>query len=336
MAELGTAVTLQDLSRKLGPDNKIAKVIEVIQKKNAIIDDIVWVEGNLPTGHVTTIRNGYPEPTWRKLNYGVQAKKSTTQQVTDTCGMLESYCEVDKKLVKINKNTESFLMDENKAAIEGFGQTLASTLFYGDATVNPEKFTGLAPRYSVKSTNEDNVGYNILDAGGTGSVNTSIWLVVWGQDTVHGIYPQGSTAGLSMENLGEDTKTLSDGSMLQVLRTHYEWDCGLSVRNWRSVARVANIDFTELLTAGDTSDTSANILKYMNMAIDRVEEFIDGGKAAFYMHPEVRSMLREKMQSKGFAQLDMQTLMGRQNVLTCSGIPVRSCRALLKTESQIV
>ncbi len=335
MAEIGTAVTLQDLSRRLDPNNKVAKIIEVLNKRNEILDDIQWMEGNLPTGHTTTIRTGLPTGAWRKLNYGVPQEKSTTQQITDTCGMLETYCEVDKDLVELNRNTEAFLLSENKSFIEGMGQTLATTLFYGDTDTNPERFLGFAPRYNLISTDEDNSGYNIITAGGSGSDNTSIWLVVWGEDTVHGIYPQGSVAGLKMENLGQDTSVDSNGYKHEVIRTHYQWKCGLTVRNWRSVARIANIDWSDLQTAGDTSDTSANIIKYMNQAIDKVEEFIPGGKAVFYMRPDVKTMLREKLMDKGFAQLSFGELQGRQNVMSFNGIPVRSCRAITKAESVI-
>lgn len=64
-----------------------------------------FVEGNLPTGHKTTIRSGLPSATWRLLNYGVQPSKSTTVQVTDSVGMLETYAEVDKSLADLNGNT---------------------------------------------------------------------------------------------------------------------------------------------------------------------------------------------------------------------------------------
>jgi hypothetical protein len=337
MAAIGGSsyITLQDYASRLDPTNKIAKVVEILHKKNAILDDIIWKEGNLTTGHTSTIRTGIPSPAWRILNYGVAQVKSSTAQVTDTCGMMEAYSKIDKKLAQLNGDQKEFLLDENKPIIEGFGQTLATTLFYGNTATNPEQFLGLAPRYNSLSTDEDLSGYNVIDAGGTGSDNTSIWMVVWGPETVHGIYPKGSTAGMQFEYLGEDTNTDSNGLEHQILRSHYVWDCGLTVRNWRGIARVANIDMSDLNTTGDASDTSANILKYMQQATDRVEEFIDSGNAVFYMHPEVRSMLTLKLQEKGFAQLSVADLKQRQNVLTFNGMPVRSCRALTKTESAI-
>ncbi len=52
-------------------------------------------------------------------------------------------------------------------------------------------------------------------------------------------YLQGSKAGLQHENKGQDTKTLADGSMFEVYRSHFKWNVGLTVRDWRSTCRIA-------------------------------------------------------------------------------------------------
>ena len=56
-------------------------IIELLSQTNEILDDMLVVEGNLPTGHQTTIRTGLPQATWRLLNQGVQPGKSTTALV---------------------------------------------------------------------------------------------------------------------------------------------------------------------------------------------------------------------------------------------------------------
>jgi len=335
MAANGNLVNLQDISKQLGPDGDISKFIDVLATENQILDDIIWEEGNLTTGHQSTIITGYPEPSWRLLNYGVAQAKGTTSQIVDTCARMENYLEVDTAIADLNNYKSSFISNQMRMFIKGFGTKMATTLFYGDPTETPEGFKGLSPRYNVLSTDEDESGYNIIDAGGAGSDNTSIWLVIWSPDTAFGIYPKDTQAGFNWKDLGEQTKEDSNGLMHQVYRYNASWNCGFAVANWRGVARVANIDISDLRTAGDTTDTSANLLKYMNLAIDKVEEFIDGGRAAFYMHPEVKSYLRFKMEDKGFSQISMKDIMGRQNILTMQNIPLRSCRALLKNESQI-
>ena len=94
-----TNPTLLDLARVTDPDGSIAAVVEILNETNEVLADMSWVEGNLPTGHRTTVRTGIPTPTWRKLYGGVQPNKSTTVQVTDNTGMLEAYAEVDKALI---------------------------------------------------------------------------------------------------------------------------------------------------------------------------------------------------------------------------------------------
>jgi len=189
----------------------------------------------LPTGHRTTVRTGLPTPTWRKLYGGVQPTKSRTTQVTDGCGMLEAYAEVDKALADLNGNTGAFRLSEDRAHIEGMNQEFASTLIYGNEGTEPEAFTGLSPRFNSQSAEN---ARNIITSAATpdSTDNTSIWLVVWGPNTVHGIYPKGSVAGLQMEDKGQVTIESIDGAggRMEAYRSHYRWDCGLTVRDWRS------------------------------------------------------------------------------------------------------
>ena len=104
MATLGVKnPTLADLAKVTDPDGTIADVVEILNETNEILADMTWLEGNLTTGHRSSIRSGLPTPTWRKLYGGVQPTKSRAVQVTDTCGMLEDYAEVDKALVDMER-----------------------------------------------------------------------------------------------------------------------------------------------------------------------------------------------------------------------------------------
>ena len=130
-----TALTLADWGKRIDPNGKIDKIIELLSQTNPILQDMLIVEGNLPTGHRTTIRSGLPSATWRLLNYGVQPSKSTTVQVTDGIGMLETYAEIDKSLADLNGNTAEFRLSEDRAFIEAMNQQMAQTLFYGDTAL---------------------------------------------------------------------------------------------------------------------------------------------------------------------------------------------------------
>jgi len=327
-----THPTLADVAKATDPDGKIATIVEILNETNEILEDMVWVEGNLPTGHRTTIRAGLPTPTWRKLYGGVQPTKSTNVQVTDTTGMLEAYAEIDKALADLNGNSAAFRMTEDKAHIEGMSQEFAATLMYGNEGSAPEEFTGFAPRFNDNSgpANAD----NIILGGGSGSDNSSIWLISWGANTVHGIYPKGSKAGLQFNDKGQVTIEDSDGSnggRYEAYRSHYRWDCGLSVRDWRYVVRICNIDNSALTK--DKSGSSADITDLMAQALELLPN-ASAGRPAFYMNRTLRSTLRRQIANTTNVNLTMDQV-GGKHVMSFDGIPVRRCDMLTSTEATI-
>ena len=324
------AVTYLDIMNRLGPDDKIAAIIEMLNQTNEILDDMESSEGNLVTGHKSIIRTGLPSATWRLLNYGVQPSKSQTTSVTDTTGMLEAYAEVDKELADLNGNTSSFRLSEDKAFLESMNQSMSETLFYGNTAINPERFTGLAPRYSVLSTDDTESGYNVIDAGGEGTDNTSIWLVVWGPETIFGLYPKGSVAGFKHQDLSEVTHEDAAGGLYQGYRSHYQWKIGLCVRDWRYAVRIANIDWS-----ATTTDTSApDLVKFMIDAIEMIPN-LSMGRPVFYMRREIRTALRHQIRTDSNVNLTVDTVAGKR-VVSFDEIPVKRVDQLIKTEARVV
>ena len=328
MAELGSGnLTLSDWAKRQ-EDKKVAAIVEVLEETNEILEDMVYQEANGPTSHKTTIRSGLPSATWRLLNYGVQLSKSRTVQVTDTIGMLEAYSEVDKALADLNGNTSSFRMSEDTAFLEAISQELASSIFYGDTSVDPEKFMGLAPRYS--DTTAEN-GENILLGGGSGADNTSIWLISWGDQTCHGLFPKGSKAGISHMDLGEVTLEDAAGGKYQGYRSHYKVDVGMTLRDWRYCVRIPNIDISDL--AANKGGSSADLVDLMVQAIELLPSQARG-KMCFYANKTITSMLRRQILNTSNIHLSLDEVAGKK-VLTFDGVPVKKCDAILNTEDLV-
>ncbi|TNV22118.1 hypothetical protein FH968_04385 [Buttiauxella sp. B2] len=321
-----TALTLADWGKRKDPDGKIAVITELLSQTNPILQDMPFVEGNLPTGHRTTVRSGLPQATWRLLNYGVQPSKSTTVQITDACGMLETYSEVDKSLADLNGNSNDFRMSEDRAFLEAMNQSMAQTLFYGDAGLNPQQFMGLSSRYSSLAAGN---AQNIIDAGGTGTDNASIWLVVWGENTVHGIFPKGQKAGLQTQDLGEQTLIDANGGKYQGYRTHYKWDNGLALRDWRYVVRIANIDVSDL-----DATTPVDSVKLMIKALHRIPNR-GMGKPVFYMNRTLNEYLDIQSLNKASLALSVKETEG-EFWTTFRNVPIRETDALLETEARVV
>lgn len=322
--------TLLDVAKRTDPDGSISTIVELLNQTNDVLTDMSFVEGNLPTGNKTTVRTGLPTPTWRKLYGGVQPTKSTTAQVTDSCGMLEAYAEIDKALADLNGNTAAFRLSEDAAHIESMSQEMASTLFYGNEGTEPEAFTGLAPRFNSKSAENAD---NIVDGGSASGQtdNTSIWLCVWGPQTGFGIYPKGSKAGLSMTDKGQVTVENVDGAggRMEGYRTHYRWDAGLTIRDWRYFVRIANIDISELGTLANTK----NLINFMVQASERIPSF-GKGRACWYVNRTIREKLRLGILEKVASNLSWETVSGKR-VMTFDDIPVRRTDALVNTEARV-
>src|SRR5881396_2309811 len=103
MATLGLLgkVTLLEWAKTLDPDGSTAKVAELLTQSNEVLTDMPFIEGNLPTGHRTTVRTGIPPGIWRQMYQGVPPAKTLRAQITDACGILENRNEIDKDLADL-------------------------------------------------------------------------------------------------------------------------------------------------------------------------------------------------------------------------------------------
>lgn len=321
--------TLMDVARRSG-DPSISNIIEILNKANPMLDDIPWLECNSGVTHLTTIRTGIPTPTWRMLNSGVPNVKSTTKQIKAHCGMLEAYSEIDAKQVDLAKRNggqqgaSNYIATESTAILEGFSQEIARVIFYGDNS-NPKEPVGLINYYNTKASE------NVIDAGGVGTDNTSIWLIQWGPESIHGLYPQGSKAGFSEKFLGEVTVSDGAGGQFQAYRTHYSWDAGLVVRDWRSAVRIANIDMSEAIA---NSGSAVNILTTLTKAVYKLPKKSASTRTAIYMRKELITLLDLQCQAKRNLLLSYTDVAGKP-VLTFRGIPIREQETLLATESVV-
>ena len=340
------ALTYADWAKRMDDGYRVAAIIELLSQTNEILDDMLVMEGNTTTGHKTTVRTGLPQATWRLLNAGVPNAKSTTAQIVDTCGNLETYAVIDKDIADLNGNTAEFRLSEVRSFLEGMSQQVASTLIYGNQHINPERFTGLAPRYSTVVAANSQTANNVLDAGGTSNTNTSLWITTWGSDTIMGIFPKGKITGLQHRDMGEWPVQDSAGNTFQAYRDHFKWEIGLCLRDWRYCARVANIDVTQL-----TGVSAANLINLIVRALYRLptapaqataiqtsdtpEVRANMGRVVIYCNRIIRTYLDLQAMNKTNVLLRLQEFNGKV-VTTFRGIPVRTCDAILNNEAQVV
>lgn len=338
MATLATGtLTLMDMSKRMNPDGTVDPIAELLSQTNEILEDVVYQEANQPTSHVVTIRTGLPAVYWRAYNAGVPLGKSTTAQVTEPCAMLEARSHIDAKLLNLNGNSAAFRLSEESAFIEAMGQEMVAKYFNGNVSSDLKTFSGLATRYS--STTAGN-GQNVILAGGSGADNASVYLVVWGQQTVFSPFPKGSKAGLSTRDLGEESVQDANGNWFQAARSLFQWDSGLVVKDWRYVVRIANIDISDWVgvTGTQASTAATNLIKLMIRAIARIPNF-SMGRAAFYANRSIQEGLMIQALEKSNNALGIKAAITQfgttMNQVEFLGIPIRRVDGLGVAETLI-
>lgn len=328
------SLSIIDIAKRLDPNGDTADVAELLAQTNEIVQDIPFIEGNLPTGNRTTIRTGLPETTWRKLYGGTPVSKSTTAQVDDACGMLTARSEPDVKAVNLANDPGRFRLDEASAFIEAMGQDFCTALLYGDTSVNPEQFYGLEPRYNqLSGVGNAPSAANVINGLGSGSDNTSIYLIGWGRTTVHGIYPKNSKAGLQHRDLGEIDAFDANNDRYRAYADLFEWDCGLVVKDWRYVVRIANVDVSDV-SSGTGTMANGKLLELLIDAKHRLPRLMGNVQPRIYANRTVRASLDKMALNKSHNALAIREAAG-QFETDFLGIPIRTVDQLLNTEAQV-
>lgn len=341
-------LSLLEWSRRVGPDGSIDDIAELLSQCNEQFKDMVWRESNLPTGHQSTVRTGLPAGTWRALYGGVAPSRSQTAQIVDGFGELEAVSQIDKSLAELNGDVAGTRMSEDNAHLEGLSQDMSTTIFYGNVMASPTQFTGFAPRYNTLTTATAQNARNVLGAGGSGSSNASLWLIGHGDETVFGIFPKGSKAGLVFEDRGDVNFAYdANGNPFRAYTSWFQWKAGLVVKDWRYIVRMCNIDTTTVGLQGLTPPDlfalmSKSVVRFPTMTrrvsgiteTDAPDEPAPGISPAFYCNRSIREYL------------DIQAIRDKNVLLTPKEyagdpvtefrqVPIRVVDSLTNTEATI-
>lgn len=344
----GAPFTLMDLARRTDPDGDAADVAELLSQANEIYDDLVWKEGNTNTGHVYTVRTGIPSGTWRYLNQGVPMSKSTTAQGRINCGMLEDQFTVDRKIMEMAEDQNKFRYEEDNAHLEGMSQTVAGQFIYGNAISNPAAFTGMAAfTNTVTAANAANAA-NVFNGAGSGSNNTSMYLVGWSPRSVYGVFPKGSTAGLKLEPL--DTTQVAYDSVGNPYRAAITWfrqEAGFCLEDWRWLVRLANLDVTSAGLGGTNPFDIFATMSKMVLRLPKMARSVSGvteTDAKSEMGMVVRPAIYANRTLRGFMDIqairDKNVLIGSKDYAgqpteSFRGVPIRILDQLKNSETAL-
>lgn len=330
----GEALSMMDIARLTGADKKYLPIIEIMNKSNPIVEDLLSIQANSGMVHEMAVRTSLPHGTFRMFYQGTPTEKSTTAQIRESCSLLETNAIMDKALIDIHANRGNIMLSQSKAFIEGLGQTQARTIFYGNSSINPNEYRGLATRYDrIELNDTDSPFYNVIDAGGTGDNLSSMWIISFGADKIHGIYPTGSVSGLQHIDMPMDYAYDSTGKKFLAYRQHYSWRWGLAVPDWRYAVRIANVDIASLQTAGTSAYSGPDLGNIVWDAIERLPN--DGRDGTFiYCSPKVWTAFQKMAANKFNLALSLQEWNGRI-LPAVNSMMLKRCDAILEHEAHV-
>jgi len=342
MAAIGNSFpSLIDHFKSVDKNGNYLPTIEALTVLNPIMRDAYVEEANNGFSHLNVTRTGLPQPTWGKLYQGIPQSKSTKQQVEDTSGFVESLATVDTRLLNYKKNPAQARADEANAHREAMAQDVQTNFFYADTATTPERFKGIAARYNSLAPSADGKSY-VIDAGGTGVDNTSIWLIGGGRGKTGLFYPEGSRAGIIREDKGEQRTTDDLGNPYYVKEEYFRQDVGVTTGDYRYNVRIANLDVSDL-RAGNV-----DIYALLRKAMYRVHSTYDGAMAdaylasggangarsVIYLNRDVMEALDAQTTNDNKVELRPADLEGKM-IETYRRLPIRMTDAIINAEARV-
>lgn len=340
--------TIVDLTSRINGAQKQVYISEMLSQSIETLEDIPLVEANEIGGHEFVFRTSIPAGSWRQYNMGVPYSKSTTAKARVSLGALEDYSQIDRMLAEDSGDIDQFRENEDVAFLEGMGQTMEQTLWYGNTAVTPAEFMGLSPFYNTLSTSNAQNAQNVINGGGVGSSNASLWLLCWGERTIFGLYPRGSKAGLTMEDKGDTVPGYDSlGNRFEAYTSWFRHQFGICPQDWRFGVRAGNIDVTNAGLAGpnalDLFATMAQMMLYppylgkLTSGITKTDAVNDPApsiRPVFYCNRTVRHWMDVQAMRDRNVLLRLEDYAGR----VCDnyrGIPVKISDQLLINEATV-
>jgi hypothetical protein len=305
--DLGSSLTLAELTRREAPDGTLADFIDPLSQENRILEDITWIECNKGTYHEGTLVAFEPTGAERAYNEGITKEAGGTEKTLEPTCMLNGLSEVDAALIAHEPNPAKARLQEDTLFLKGMTKTLVSRLFDGNRGTDVRRINGINNRSlyaTLQTAGSETVVFD--NAGGNASATankTSIYCIQWGEKKVDCIYPRNDPNGggelpIKTEDYGRVIVNQSGTSETKKYPAWQMWfscDFGLFIHDWRCVKRVVNISTTYI---DDVDDFGF----HENPLIDLYNQLEYGGAGAvFYCNRTIMSQIMKRANVKGNA-----------------------------------
>lgn len=246
-------LTLTDVAQMTHNGN-ILEFAKEFQKETSLFNTLPWKQASDALHDVTGVLGDLPDATWVGLDKGVKPSKGTWKQREENIALLESWSVTNEKTYKVSPNGDALRWQNDRLHILKMGLEAESKLLYGNPSVDINQPLGFMPRMNAVTdmdgygTSNTSTKYNhvCLSAGGnTANKESSILLIAKGPQAPHLLYPRyKANNGIEFNAFPFENSTDDEGGYIRVAKSQFIMSFGLSIANYQSVVRIANIDTT--------------------------------------------------------------------------------------------
>ena len=333
-------ITFRDILSGRTPNGFVDKdIVELMAQENPVLQDVLWKQCNKGREDFVTIRTGMPEAVLRAFYEGFKGAKTSKRQVTNACATATTGIEFDWRMYEQDKDKAAFLADEQRAHSSILGDKVASLLFYGDVAGDPKGINGFAKTFGLYGEtsganmvlDDAKAAFYCLNGGDNGGTQErrSIFLIGWGARSAHGIFPEGSSAGIKIEQLTKQYVDDGDGGRLAVGLQEMNWDCGLNIRDFRYCGRVCNIN----VASDPTGSGATDITKLVRKLVTRCRS--TGVTQRLYMSRLVFEAVAEQFEKKTQGNAVKYADLEQKKDSALLGIPVSFCDCMNIDEAAV-
>ena len=338
MATLANKYTLASTMAGVDGTGKMIELAENISLQNEVTGSIPWFPSTEPLSNLSGRVTKRSTITARRANEGMTGLLTGKEQIRDTMIYFNNPIEPDKAVLTPLTDPGAFYNQEIELLGGAYGEASANGLFNGDSNNDPgREVDGLAKRTAslpASATDTTDPFYTVVDGGGSGSTNASVYVLGLGKAGVHFIYPKSSTGGLKVTRHGPQKVYPTDGSNKfywtpDSVELEQHW--GLVATNRRAVGRLCNVDVTTLKFDAATGTNLQDKLIYL---LSRVE--LAGLTPVICANNEVRTYFHAQAANKGNARIRYGIDDAGVSNYMLDDVPILRCDSIGSAEARIV
>jgi hypothetical protein len=296
--------------------------------RNSFLDEAPW----FPTTHGAHTEEfrakSLGEGDFTRVNGGVPQTGSSGDIIKEPVRMYEAESIVDDRIIKFADDPFKARDLHDTMNLEGVMQGFNDKILYADPVANPDAIDSLSHRRSK-------LGKYCIDAGGSGTGLTSVWIMELSFRGIHLIYNKHGSPGLRNEDRGLHRVAARDGSgFYSAWIRHYEIVAGLVVGMEASLFRYCNLDPAAATYTGGDPEGAFN----PSDIIRKVKPYLPtpgGAMAVIFAPRSIYGQIEDAAYLKGNANYTLANIQGFGEVIKVAGIPVRPWDAISENESAV-